>query len=138
MPINKFSLTAFVSVCLLFSCKETDLEAFTMDIGKITRIELLDETDVTFGSMDTAKIARFVSFLLNGAKDNTGRDFKSNDYIRLYGANGKSIQVEIFKGLFKYGGTVFIAESNVIKKMKAVFDNNPLIETPELNAKQRN
>jgi hypothetical protein len=129
MKLLKFFLYAFC--ILLFSCKDPDIESFTMEIGKIDRIELIDETDVSFVSRESAKIGLLVSFLLRGGKDQAGRDFTTHDFIKFYGANGKTVQVEIFKSLFKTKGTVFVAESNVIKKMRAIFDNNPLIETVE-------
>jgi hypothetical protein len=124
-----------VAGCLLYSCKETEIDSFKMEIGKIHKIELFDEKDVTFGSMDSAKIREFVLFLLTAGPDNTGRDFKSYDFIKFYGSEGNSFQIEIFKNLFKAKGKVFIVDSKIIKKMKTIFDNNSLIETPALNTR---
>ncbi len=121
--------------CLLFSCEDAEIETFTLHIGKIHKIELLDEKDVTFGSMDSVKIAKFVSFLLTAGKDNAGRDFTSNDFIKLYGSNGEVFQIEIYKFMFKVKGTTFVVNANIIKKMRDIFGNNSLIETPDLNTR---
>jgi hypothetical protein len=128
-------LVVCLACCLLFSCKETEFDSFKMEIGKIHKIELFDEKDVTFGSMDSAKIGEFVSFLLTAGPDNTGRDFKSFDFIKFYGSDGKIFQIEIFKNLFKAHGKVFIVGSKIIQKMKAIFNNNALIEPPPLNTR---
>jgi hypothetical protein len=124
-----------VAGCLLYSCKETEIDSFKLEIGKIHKLELFDEKDVTFGSMDTIKIREFVSFLLTAGPDNTGRDFKSYDFIKFYGSDGKSFQIEIFKNLFKAKGKVFIVDSKIIRKMKMIFNNDALIETPPLNSR---
>jgi hypothetical protein len=135
--MKNLMLIGCVAGCLLFSCKEStdEIKSFKMEIGKIHKIELIDEKDVTFGSMDSAKIGEFVSFLLTAGPDNTGRDFKSYDFIRFYGSNGKTFQIEIFKNLFKAKEKVFIVDSKIIKKMKAIFNNDALIETPPLNTR---
>ena len=134
--MKNLMLIGCVAGCLLFSCKESDeIDSFKMEIGKIYKIELIDGKDVTFGSMDSAKIGEFVSFLLTAGPDNTGRDFKSYDFIKFHGSNGKTFQIEIFKNLFKAKGKVFIVDSKIIKKMKAIFNNDALIETPALNTR---
>jgi hypothetical protein len=135
--MKNFFFFLFIAGCLLVFCKEPQLQSFKMKIGKIHKIELLDDADVTFGSADSTKIGQFVSFLLTAGKDNTGRDFVSHDFIKFQGSNGDIAEIEIFKNFFKTKGSsqVFVVESSIVKKMRAIFDNSELIETPALNTR---
>jgi hypothetical protein len=76
-----------------------------------------------------------VSFLLTAGKDNAGRDFTSHDFLKFYGLDGKVFQIEIYKYMFKVKGTTFVVNANIIKKMRDIFGNNSLIETPALNTR---
>jgi hypothetical protein len=131
----KFILPLALILLCIISCKESEIESFKMEIGKIQKIELLVDKDVSFGSMDSTKIAQFVSFLMTAGKDNAERDFTSHDFIKFHGSDGKVFQIEIFKHMFKANGRVFVLNGKIIQKMRVIFDNNSLIETPALNTR---
>ena len=92
-----------------------------IQVGEINKIELLNNDAVVFNSTDTGKIRQFVSFLLSNSLDDTGQDFKSWNFVKLYNKRGEFYRIEMFEDIFRINGVRFVVGSDVLAKFKAIF-----------------
>jgi hypothetical protein len=125
MNTNRLLKTSTLLVCavgyLLLFCKPSELGFSYIQPGEIKKVELLNKESVAFSSTDTNKIRQFVSFLLTASQDNSGQDFKSWNFAKLYTDKGELFRIEMFEKLFRVKGIRFAQEADILAKFKAIF-----------------
>jgi hypothetical protein len=119
--IRIFMLAVCAGGSILVFCKQPGMGFSYMQGGEIKKVELLNKETVAFSSTDTSKIRQFVTFLLSASQDNSGQNFKSWNFAKLYTDKGEFFRIEMFENFFRIKGIRFAQESEVLAKFKAIF-----------------